>query len=35
MVAMELFFIGLLIASSLVIGWFACYVVYKLYKGQR
>ncbi len=35
MVALEMFFIGLLVAASLSIGWFAFYVVYKLYKGQR
>lgn len=35
MVALEVFFIGLLVAASLAIGWFAFYVLYKLYKGQR
>ena len=35
MVALEVFFIGLLVAASLAIGWFAFYVVYKLSKGQR
>lgn len=35
MLALEIFFIGLLVASALVITWFAGYVVYKLYKGQR
>lgn len=35
MLALEIFFIGLLVAASLAIGWFAVYVVYKLYKGQR
>ena len=35
MVALEIFFIGLLVAATLAIGWFACYVVYKLYKGQH
>ena len=35
MAALELFFIGLLVAASLAIGWFAFYVVFKLYKGQR
>ncbi len=34
MEALEAFFIGLLVAASLTIGWFAGYVVYKLYKGQ-
>jgi hypothetical protein len=28
-------FIGLLVATTLTIGWFAGYVVWKLYKGQR
>jgi hypothetical protein len=32
---LEAFFIGLLVLSSLLIGWFAVYVVYKLYTGQR
>jgi hypothetical protein len=35
MLALEGFFIGLLVAATLTIGWFAGYVVYKLYKGQR
>lgn len=35
MLALEIFFIGLLVAASLSIGWFAFYAVYKLYKGQR
>ena len=35
MLALEAFFIGLLIAATLTIGWFAVYAVYKLYKGQR
>ncbi len=35
MVALEVFFIGLLVAASLAIGWFAFYVVFKRYKGQR
>lgn len=34
MQALELFFIGLLVASAIVITWFAGYVVYKLYRGQ-
>jgi hypothetical protein len=29
------FFTVLLVAVFLVIGWFASYVVYKLYHGQR
>lgn len=35
MLALEVFFIGLLVAAALAIGWFAVYVVYKLYKGQN
>lgn len=35
MESLELFFIGLLVASAIVITWFAGYVVYKLYRGQR
>ena len=35
MVAMELLFIGLLVAAALMIGWFALHVVLKLFKGQR
>jgi hypothetical protein len=35
MLALEVFFIGLLVAASLTIAWFAGYVVFKLYKGQR
>lgn len=31
---LEAFFIGLLVLSSLLIGWFAVYVVYKLFTGQ-
>lgn len=31
----EVAYTALLIAVFLVIGWFACYVVYKLYQGQR
>jgi hypothetical protein len=33
--ALELFFTGLLIAAVLTITWFAGYVVYKLFQGQR
>lgn len=33
--ALELFYAGILVLAFLVIGWFACYVVYKLYEGQR
>ena len=35
MLALEIFFIGLLVVASLAIAWFSVYVVYKLYKGQR
>jgi hypothetical protein len=35
MQALEIVFIGLLVAASLTIAWFAGYVVFKLYKGQR
>lgn len=35
MAGLELFFIGLLVAATITIGWFAAYVVLKLYKGQR
>ncbi len=31
---MELFFTGLLVAVSILIGWFSIYVVYRLFKGQ-
>ncbi len=33
--ALEVFFLVLLIAVSIVIAWFAGFVVYRLYKGQR
>ena len=32
---LETFFLGLLVAVSVTIAWFAGYVVYKLFKGQR
>jgi len=32
---LELVYTGLLVVIFGVIGWFACYVVYKLYQGQR
>lgn len=35
MLALELFFLGLLGLASLAIAWVAGTVVYKLYKGQR
>jgi uncharacterized membrane protein len=34
-VTLEYFYTGLLIAVFAVITWFAVYVVYKLYQGQR
>lgn len=33
--ALEVFFLVLLIVVTLVIMWFAGFVVYRLYKGQR
>ncbi len=33
--ALEVFFLVLLIVVTLVITWFAGFVVYRLYKGQR
>jgi hypothetical protein len=33
--ALEVFFLVLLIVVSLVIMWFAGYVVYRLFQGQR
>lgn len=33
--ALEIFYTGLLVAVSLLIGWFTFYVVYKLYAGQK
>jgi len=35
MEALEAVFIGLLVAATLAIGWFAGFAVYRLYKGQR
>ncbi len=35
MQALEVVFIGLLVAASIAIGWFAFFVVHRLYKGQR
>ena len=32
---LELFYTGLLVLVFLFIAWFAVYVVYKLYEGQR
>ncbi len=31
----EFWYTALLVVVFMVIGWFACYVVYKLYQGQR
>ncbi len=33
--ALEIFYMSLLVLSSLVIGWFSFYVVFRLFKGQR
>jgi hypothetical protein len=33
--ALEAVFIGLLVAATVTIVWFAGYVVYKLFHGQR
>ncbi|MEJ5912946.1 hypothetical protein [Pseudokineococcus sp. 1T1Z-3] len=35
LVALEVFFTSLLVLSSVVIGWFSVYVLYKLFTGQR
>lgn len=35
MQALEIVFIGLLVAATITIGWFAGFVVYRLFKGQR
>ena len=32
---LEIFYTGVLVAVFLFISWFAVYVVYKLYQGQR
>jgi hypothetical protein len=32
---LEIFYLCLLIASALAISWFAVFVVYRLYRGQR
>ncbi len=32
---LEFFYTGLLVLAFVFIGWFAFYVVYKLYEGQR
>ena len=32
---LEIVYSGILVVVFLFIGWFACYVVYKLYEGQR
>jgi hypothetical protein len=33
--ALEILFIGLLVAATLAIGWIAAVVIIRLYKGQR
>lgn len=33
--SLEVFYTTLLVLSSLVIGWFSVYVLYKLFTGQR
>ncbi|ROS78862.1 hypothetical protein EDF32_0771 [Cellulomonas sp. PhB143] len=33
--ALEIFYIGLLLVATVTIVWFAGFVVYKLFKGQR
>jgi hypothetical protein len=33
--ALELIFTGLIVAVAVAVAWFAGYVVYKLYTGQR
>jgi hypothetical protein len=33
--ALEIVFIGLLVAATIAIGWFSVFVVYRLFKGQR
>jgi len=35
MSALEILFIGLLVASALAISWFSGYVVYRLFRGQH
>ena len=35
LLAIELFFVGLLVLASLSIGYISVVVVYNLYKGQR
>lgn len=32
---LEVVYTSILVLAFLVIGWFSCYVVYKLYQGQR
>ena len=34
-VVLEIVYTGILVLAFLFIGWFAVYVVYKLYEGQR
>lgn len=33
--ALEIFYTSLLVATSVIIGWFAVFVVYRLFRGQR
>lgn len=35
LLALELFFVGLLVLATLAIGYISVVVVYNLYKGQR
>lgn len=35
LLALELFFVGLLVLATLAIGYISLVVVYNLYKGQR
>jgi hypothetical protein len=33
-IVLEIFFTGVLVLTTLAAGWFAVYVVYRLFKGQ-
>ncbi len=33
--ALEIFYTSLLVATAVVISWFAVFVVYRLFRGQR
>jgi hypothetical protein len=35
LLALELFYIGLLVLASLAIGWISIVVLYSLFRGQR